>query len=314
MEKGKKRGLKGLVLLSIVVILIVCCFTLAACGKTTNEKNSGTNIEQSEGQGNNSGNQSEIEQGGQTGGQETGGETGGEVTPDPEKTPAEYKAECEEKITNAVAETLQAKYKLAVISDVELVKLNAKDGKIYVTANYNRGGSSAKDFYELDSNLGDISKNTYKEISQKLDSISLSNIQQNTILKGAISEEKYNDLCNYVLSDVGLEGGTVLNATKFAGTGDGRAGTTLTVLYNNKIAIVDARCSSGTTGNVKSIDYMLSSETNIVRITSYEDYKDFDYLNNEATMSAVSYNLNLGGKTVATKTASGTFNMNLSVQ
>ena len=81
MGKGKKRGLKGLVLLSIVVILIVCCFTLAACGKTTDEKNSGTNIEQSEGQGNNSGNQSEIEQGGQ----ETGGQTGGEVTPNHKK-------------------------------------------------------------------------------------------------------------------------------------------------------------------------------------------------------------------------------------
>ena len=115
------------------------------------------------------------------------------------------------------------------------------------------------------------------------------------------------------MADVGLEGGTVLNATKFAGTGDGRRGTTLTVLYNNKIATVDARCSSGTTDNNQCIDYMLSSETNIVRITSYEDYKDFDYLNNEASMSAVSYNLNLGGKTVATKTASGTtFNMDLS--
>ena len=141
----------------------------------------------------------------------------------------------------------------------------------------------------------------------------ISDFEQKTILEGAISEEKYNNLCNYVLADVGLEGGTVLNATKFAGTGDGsgRNRTILTVLYNNKIATVDARCHSGLADDNGSIDYMLSSETNDIRITSYEDYKDFDYLNNEASMSAVSYNLNLGGKTIATKTASGTtFNMN----
>ena len=110
-----------------------------------------------------------------------------------------------------------------------------------------------------------------------------------------------------------LDCGTVLNATIFKTKGDGMRGTILTVLYNNKIATVDARCSSGTTDNVECIDNMLSKTTNNIRITSYEDYKDFDYLNNEASMSAVSYNLNLGGKTVATKTANGTtFNMDLS--
>ncbi len=303
MEKGKKRGLKGLVLMSVVFILIACCFMLVACGEAETKTTSGNATTGNATTGNattgnaTTGDSENTETGTETGSDttETGGETGGEVTPGPEKTPAEYKAECEEKIVEKVSEYLSGEATRGTISNVELVKLNSKDGKVFVTADYTRG-SAVKYFYELDSNLGDISKNTYKEISQKLDSISLSNIQQNTILKGAVSEEKYNDLCNYVLADVGLEGGTVLNATKFAGMGDGRNGTILTVLYNNKIATVYARCYSASTDNNESINYMLSSETNDIRITSYEDYKDFDYLNNEATMSAVSYNLNLGGK------------------
>ena len=208
MGKGKKRGLKGLVLLSIVVILIVCCFTLAACGKTTDEKNSGTNIEQSEGQGNNSGNQSEIEQGGQTGGQtggqETGGETGGEVTPDPEKTPAEYKAECEEKITNALKESLTGGRSdmSAVVNDF---KVNAENGDVYTNSVlYRNGEPKGVYFCKFTSNLGKIKDLTYKQISEKLNTVSLTNVEKTSNLKLSISEEKYNDLCNYVLADVGL--------------------------------------------------------------------------------------------------------------
>ena len=334
-EAKKHKVLKKALVSLALVSAIGACVFLTACNKKDNDKTTNgitpPTTQQGEQTGGNQGgqtggnqgsqtggeqtggNQSEIEQGGQTGGQETGGETGGEVTPDPEKTPAEYKAECEEKIVEKVSEYLSSELTRGTISNVELIKLNAKDGKIYATADYTRG-ATAKYFYEMDSGLGDISGNTYKEISQKIDSsISLTGLKMDTILKSEITEEKYNDLCNYVLADVGLEGGTVLNATEFKTNSNGMTGTVLTVLYNGKIATVGAYCHSATTDNVVCIAKMLSSETNDIRITSYEDYKDFDYLNNEATMSAISYNLNLGGKTVATKTASGTFvNMNLS--
>lgn len=334
--KAKKHKVlkKALVSLALVSAIGACVF-LTACNKKDNDKTTNgitpPTTQQGEQTGGNQGgqtggnqgsqtggeqtggNQGGQETGGQTGGQETGGETGGEVTPDPEKTPAEYKAECEQKIVDKVTEYFSTKYKRGKISNVELVKMNLENGNIYVTADYTIG-SAVKNFYKVESNLGNMTQKSYKSISQSLDTMQLSTIEKSTIMNASELGDKYNALCNYVLADVGLEGGTVLNATKFAGTGvDGRTGTILTVLYNNKIATVDARCYSGLADDNGSIDYMLSSETNDIRITSYEDYKDFDYLNNEATMSAVSYNLNLGGKTVATKTASGTtFNMNLS--
>lgn len=283
MEKGKKRGLKGLVLMSVVFILITCCFMLVACGEVETKTTSGNAT---------IGDSENTETGTETGsdmtetGTETGGETGGEVTPDPEKSPAEYKAECEEKIVEKVSEYLSSELTRGTISNVELIKLNAKDGKVFVTADYTRG-ATAKCFYEMDSGLGDISGNTYKEISQKIDSsISLTDLKMDTILKSEITEEKYNDLCNYVLADVGLNGGTVLNATKFYTSKDGMPGTILTVLYNGKIATVGAYCHSATTDNTQCINEMLDPEANNdIRITSYDDFVDFDYLNNEATMS-----------------------------
>ncbi len=328
---------KALVSLALVSAIGACVF-LTACNKKDNDKTTngitppttqqgeqtggnqgGNQGGQTGGQqtGGNQGGQTGGEQtggnqggqtGGQTGGQETGGETGGEVTPDPEKTPAEYKAECEEKITNALEQKIDEWWGEDG-TKVSSFKINAVDGTIYAKATV--PGAVKDSFFTVNSNLSGINSLTYKQINEKCNDLSLTIQKKDVILSSQVSEEKYNALCNYVLADVGLEGGTVLNASKFDEM-DGMSGTILKVLYNNKIASITARCYSDINPET-SINTMLSSETNDIRITSYEDYKDFDYLNNEATMSAVSYNLNLGGKTVATKTASGTFvNMNLS--
>ncbi|MGN0795418.1 MAG: hypothetical protein ACI4MT_00485 [Christensenellales bacterium] len=278
-----KRKVKGLVLISLVAIVVACCLMLVACGQTTTKTDTtdGSTTTDSESA------ESTVGESGNSGTSETDDTSDSEAESIPQpQTPAEYKALCEEKIVEKVSEYLSSELTRATISNVELVKLNAKDGKVFVTADCKTGIKPFKYFYELDSDLGDISKNTYKEISQKCDSLTFSDFEEKTILEGAISEEKYNDLCNYVLADVGLNGGTVLNATKFYTSKDGMPGTILTVLYNGKIATVGAYCHSATTDNTQCINEMLDPEANNdIRITSYDDFVDFDYLNNEATMS-----------------------------
>ncbi len=255
--------------------------------------------------GGNQGGQTGGEQtGGNQGGQETGGnqggETGGETNPEKpaDKTPAEYKAECEQKLVDAVSNALQTKYKRSgKISNVELVKMNLENGKIYARAVHTQDGLSSDCFYGLESNLGNISNNSYKEISNKCDSISLSNIERSYSIKSLISEDKYNALCNYVLGEYDLQDSEILNVTNFV-----NRTTTLTVLFNNKIYTVKAFTHSApSTDQASHIDYMLNSETNEISLVSQENFKDFDNIvSAEAGIS--SYKIKLGGKTLFSKT------------
>lgn len=281
-EKSKPRTFLNALVVFVLIFAFFICILLTACdNKIDKDKTNKTPTQNEQTGGNqggqeNQGSQTGGNQGEQTGGNQggqTGGETGGEETPNPEKTPAEYKAECEQKISDKLEEKIDEWWgeKGAKVSSF---KLNTVDGTIYAKAKV--AGTTKDSFFTVKSNLSGSDNLSYKQISEKCDNLSLTVQKKDVILSQIVSSDKYNALCNYVLSQCDLQDSEILNVTKFAGTGDGRNGTTLTVLYNNKIATIDARCYSASTDNNESIDYMLSSETNYIRITSYEDYKDFD--------------------------------------
>lgn len=333
--KAKKHKVlqKALVTLGLISAIVTGVF-LTACNKKGNDKttngitppttqqgeqtggqtggNQGGQTGSQENQGGNQGgNQgSQENQGGQTGGQETGGnqggETGGETNPEnpADKTPAEYKAECEEKLVDAVSSALQTKYKRSgKISNVELVKMNLENGKIYARAVHTQDGLSSDCFYGLESNLGNISNNSYKEISNKCDSISLSNIERSFRINSLISEDKYNALCNYVLGEYDLQDGEVLNVTNFKSDGTGLKQSITTVLYNGEIFTISARTTAPNNDNSTVIDCLIGDNglTKSVTITSRSAFKDFDNIvSAEAGIS--SYKVKLGGKTLFSKT------------
>lgn len=191
------------------------------------------------------------------------------------KTEQDYMNECQEKLTSKVTEALQAKYKLAEISNVKLVKMNSLNGTAYFTGTHTQRGVDKQYFYTIETKLGNIENLTYEKVSENLNNFEITNIDRKSNIKESVSEELYNQLCDYVLDKVGLEGAQILNTTEFTPTTGGMQGTTLTVYNNNKVYIIEASAHSGLGQQEDHINYMLSSSTNEIKITSEESFKEF---------------------------------------
>lgn len=193
-----------------------------------------------------------------------------------EKTEQEYMQECKNKLTSKVTAALQAKYKLAEISNVKLVKMNSLNGTAYFTGIHTQSGLARKYLYTIETSLGNIVDTKYKKLSDDLNDFEITNIDRKSNIKDSISEELYNQLCEYVLGKVGLDGAEVLNATEFHSVSGGMRGTNLTVLKDNKIYTIEANAHSGFTEDQEAhINYMLASSTNEIKIVSEGDFKEF---------------------------------------
>lgn len=197
--------------------------------------------------------------------------------PDPpviEKTEQDYMNECDSKLKTAI-ESNVLDYMGRGSVKLNTYRLNELDGKIYTSVDYTYRNNTVTYFYTMNTNLNDLTKSTYEETSKSLDSVKLSNITQFSNIKNSVSKELYNQLCDYVLDKVGLEGAQILNATEFASTTGGMKGTTLTVYNNNKVYIIEASAHSGLGQQEDHINYMLSSSTNEIKIISEENFKEF---------------------------------------
>lgn len=193
-----------------------------------------------------------------------------------EKTEQEYMQECKKKIEEIALEKLQSTTKRGTFDNIKILKTNKLNGKVYLTADKTLTSITTY-FYEL--NLGNIFENsTYEQSLKTLNSISPvtgTELITQTVLQKAVSEELYNQLCEYVLGKVELDGAEVLNATEFTSTSGGMKGTTLSVLKDNKIYTIEASAHSGLGSNEDHINYMLASSTNEIKIVSEEYFKEF---------------------------------------
>ena len=141
--------------------------------------------------------------------------------------------------------------------------------------------STTKYFYELNlsSNLKDnySFEETLAELCE-INNVSDLNLTRHSILEGEVTEESYNNLVDYVLEQVNLEGANVLNVTKFASVldGSGKNHSNFTVELNGIIYNVQAKTSSFSGNQEGHIDYMLNSSTNEVSVTSEENFLSFE--------------------------------------
>lgn len=231
------------------------------------------------------------------------------VTPDipdvpvtPEKTEAEYKVECEEIVTEKINQALTKKYKLATIDNVKIEKINIDTGDIYCSAEHTQSGYTSSYFYTINSELKNC--DSYKEVRDLLDTIDLNVESRQTNIEGLVSEEKYNELCEYVLGEVGLEGAEVLNATQFSSVGGGMRGVEFTVLKGDKVYAIQANAHSGDQSTQEGhINSMLNSSTNEISITSEENFEDFDMIGR--SLENLSFEQEIGGEKVSMKLAKG---------
>lgn len=190
-----------------------------------------------------------------------------------EKTEQEYMQECKNKLISKVTAALQATYTYGETTDVKIVKVNSLTGTVYATGVYHFGEPTAC-FYELKTTLSGLDKLTYEEASKQFTNLEFNSVKKSYNIKESVSEELYNQLCEYVLGKVGLDGAEVLNATKFTNI-NRMMGTILTVYKDNKVYSVEARTQSAPGSNESHINYMLASSTNEIKIISEEDFKEF---------------------------------------
>lgn len=191
-----------------------------------------------------------------------------------EKTEQEYMQECKNKLTSKVTAALQAKYTYGETTDVKIVKVNSLTGTVYATGVYHFGEPIAC-FYELKTTLSGLDKLTYEEASKQFTNLEFNSVKKSSTIKESVSEELYNQLCEYVLGKVGLDGAEVLNATEFKANNNSMNETTLSVFKNNKIYQVSASVISYGSQEDHINKLMIEGRTKEIKIVSEEDFKEF---------------------------------------
>lgn len=194
-----------------------------------------------------------------------------------EKTEQEYMQECKKKIEEIALEKLQSTSKRGKFDNINILKTNKLNGIVYLTADRTFTGITTTSFYEL--NLGNIFENsTYEQSLKTLSSISAISdtvLYIQYMIKYSVSEELYNQLCEYVLGKVGLDGAEVLNATEFSTNKNRMYETTLSVFKNNKIYHVSASVISSGSQEDHINKLMIEGRTKEIKIVSEEDFKEF---------------------------------------
>lgn len=191
-----------------------------------------------------------------------------------EKTEQEYMQECKEKLKTTIVNGLAQTGRLN--AKINSYRVNQLTGKVYINVSYEDSyGDRYIEFMTYETNLGDISSLTYKQVSEKMEELQLTNRIASSVLQEAVSEELYNQLCEYVLGKVGLDGAEVLNATKFKVNDNSMYETVLSVFKNNKIYQVSASVISYGSQEDKINDMLTEGTTKKIKITSEEDFKEF---------------------------------------
>ena len=138
--------------------------------------------------------------------------------------------------------------------------------------------STTKYFYELylSSNLKDnySFEETLAELCE-IDNVSDLNLTRHSILEGEVSEESYNNLVDYVLEQVNLEGANVLNVTKFEDV-DGRNETNLIAELNGIIYNVNVNLASFGTQEDHIENLLDQNRTETITVTSEENFLPFE--------------------------------------
>ena len=194
-------------------------------------------------------------------------------TPVIEKTEQDYMNECDSKLKTAIESNITSTGGNSLT--INSYAMNQLNGKIYANVTYKtKYGSELNKFMTFDSGLGDISSLTYEQVSKKMEGLQLTNRVASSVLQEAVSEELYNQLCDYVLDKVGLEGAQILNATEF--TADNKGYTSnLTCFKDNKIYTVKANVISFGSQDEHINNLLTEGRTKEIKITSEENFKEF---------------------------------------
>lgn len=314
----KKSIFKAALIFCMILCLALSLAVFTACTvgqKDTGEDTSGITSGDSDSEGDNT----VDNDGGDTSGDsdntgdETGDNTGDNTGDDTGTPPAEI---TEEQYAEQNIELLKAhltsEYKIDnpryYLQDIEILKVNCKESAIYFRANQFIGGNPYKKFFtaKFDKN---IFNSTHKILNETLNKIVKGETENNvefletqTILQPEISEELFDEFCDYIkrqsytygeetvdFSKTNPENLEIINISNTVG-GGGKNGFNFTIIDNSINKIYTGNISSyiGSTSVDEQINEIMNKHSNFYEISSMADFESFDFekTNGQAQASA----------------------------
>lgn len=206
----------------------------------------------------------------------------GENVPSP-LTEENYKAQCTEIIN---VKTLTGMYEstpsYVTISNFRNTIINMSNGLTFASSNLTAGMISIDVFCIFETNLNTLDITSYKELSENLSKLEISNMNYSDIIQSQVSDEAYANLVNFVISNsIGLDpAGTdveILTVSTFNPGQNGLSVLNMIVKKGDLIYSVEVQAPTGNGSQEDQIKALLECQAEEITFTSTsESFSDFN--------------------------------------
>lgn len=301
----KKSIFKAALIFCMILCLALSLAVFTACTvgqKDTGEDTSGITSGDSDSEGNNTGDNDggdtsgDSDNTGDNTGDETGDNTGDNTgddmgTPPAEITEEQYAVMCKEKLNEIALNALNESDEFGTISNVEIITINKKSGVIYALAD-RTVASPVKFFYTVNLKQEFQVYQTNEETFNNLNEIEFENpeIKTETILSDKISEELFDEFCDYIkrqsytygdevidFSAIDPQNLEIINVTNTIRSG-GRKGFDFKIIDKANCLIYSGKIRGYTMKSAvdDQIIELMGKTTNTFKITEISEFQEFE--------------------------------------
>lgn len=296
----KKSIFKAALIFCMILCLASGLVVFSACTvgqKDTGEDTSGITSGDSDSEGDNTGDNDGGDTSGDSDntGDETGDNTGDNTGDDTGTPPAEITEEdCYNEMYNLTEQVLfeYSNGHPERFSNIKYIKTNTLKGTIYCSADYTVWNRTSHSFYTIDFDKPFLTEGTYEEILNNLQSFdpASATVKSETVLQPEISEELFNEFCEYIkrqsytygdevidFSAIDPQNLEIINVTNTISSG-GWTGFGFKILdtESNKIYDGNIMGALGSSSVDDQIIELMGKTTNFFEITEISEFQEFD--------------------------------------
>ena len=198
-------------------------------------------------------------------------------------TEEDYKEQCTEIINvKTLTGMNESTPSYVTISNFRNSIINMSNGLTFASANLTAGMISIDVFCIFETNLNTLDITSYKELSENLSKLEISNMNYSDIIQSQVSDEAYANLVNFVISNsIGLDpAGTdveILTVSTFNPGPNGLSVLNMIVKKGDLIYSVEVQAPTGNGSQEDQIKALLECQAEEITFTSTsESFSDFN--------------------------------------
>ncbi len=291
----RKSVFSTLLILCLVFCLVFCLTVFSGCNSVP-QTSTDSNVSDStpdDNTGDNAGDNNDGNTGDNTGdntGNNNGGDTG---TIPPEITEEQYAVMCKDKIEEIALEAINRSSEYGNMTNIDIKKIDKAGYVIYCNADYHLYGLISNRFYTIKFDKKILLGKSYEEIYNNLKTIDnlTAEVIWKSCLQPEISEELYNEFCDYIKAQSYTYGEEVIdfsaidknqleiiNVTNSFITGGRRSfGFKVLDTKSKKIYEGSIMGALGSSAVDDQIIELMGKTTNIFEITDVSDFEEFEF-------------------------------------